>query len=267
MKKYHLFFLTLIYLTGCTKTEVVTNTYSTAEPGTIKGKVILHDTTNVLLTDASGVSVSLEGTKYTTLTAADGSWELDNVPAGTYASLMYSKNGFPTYKSYVIPQYGQSGAIGAYIVGGGGTQYDLPKTLNQISYISDDIVIRAFEDNVDVTQTIFSSRVLDAEKSYDTYYGAIYFGLRPDIDPTNAKTFLYFVGLGQADRSTGNHDFPVLLSDLKNAGFTSGQKVYCAAYFMNSANLSVYYTDPATGTIIFPGFSPYHSEVKSFLLP
>src|SRR2546423_15517606 len=101
-----LFFVVLLASCGA-KTDVIT--YSGSEPGNVKGTVKLFDTNGVALSDASGVKVAMEGTKYSTLTASDGTWELANVPAGTYPSLVYSKAGFPTYKSY----QGYSGASGS----------------------------------------------------------------------------------------------------------------------------------------------------------
>src|SRR4051812_10340194 len=84
-------------LASCvTKTDVIT--YSGGEPGNVKGTVKLFDSNGVAISDASGVKISLEGTNYSTLSASNGSWELTNVPAGTYTSLVYSKPGFPTYK-------------------------------------------------------------------------------------------------------------------------------------------------------------------------
>src|SRR5438105_15695001 len=88
-----------VMLTSCgAKTDVIT--YSGSEPWNVKGTVKLFDTNGVAISDASGVEVFMEGTDYSTLTASDGSWELANVPSGTYPSLVYSKAGFPRYKSY-----------------------------------------------------------------------------------------------------------------------------------------------------------------------
>jgi hypothetical protein len=303
-----LFFAAL--LISCGKTNVITNTYSTAEPGNIKGKVILYDTNGVLLSDFSGVKVAMEGTSYSILTATDGTWELQNVPAGTYPSLMYSKVGFPTYKSYQSATQGQQGTpgnIGAYIIGGGGTQYDGIQNFYQISNISVDLVLRPFDEdykkityrdtliNSNATyvidtlvipngQAIFSSRVLDnpPNKVYP-YYGVLFFGKSPNIDPADTKSFLfescysdqgyyayqyYPRGFTPTNTSTGIADFTVNKLFLQSVGFISGETVYCVAYFGNSNSLYYnYYIDPATGMIIFPGFSPYHSEVKSFILP
>jgi hypothetical protein len=300
------FFSVLIVSCG-TKTNIIT--YSGSEPGNVKGTVKLFDSNAIAISDASGVKVAMEGTSYSTLTAADGTWELQNVPAGTYPSLMYSKNGFPTYKSYqsAIQGYlGTPGNIGAYIIGGGGTQYDGIQSFYQISNISVNLVLRAFEEDYkEITehyavinsnlayvydtlvipncQSTFSSRVLDnpPNKIY-AYDGVLFFGKTPNIDPTDTKTFLfescfatqgYNAGQYYANAYTGTNlttgiaDFTVNKLFLQSAGFISGEIVYCVAYFGNQFIYNNYYIDPQTGMIIFPGFSPYHSEVKSFILP
>jgi hypothetical protein len=300
-----LFFSLLLASCGA-KTDVIT--YSGSEPGNVKGTVKLFDTTGVAISDVSGVKVFMEGTSYSTLTAADGTWELQNVPAGTYPSLVYSKAGFPTYKSYQESTQGLNnpapGNIGAYIIGGGGTQYDGIQTFYQISNISVNLVLRSFEEDykqityhdtvvnsnlVYVTdtlvipncQTIFSSRVLD--KPSNSYCGVLFFGKSPNIDPADTKSFLfescfslqpqytqsgYYAQLfTQTNPSTGIADFTVNKLFLQSAGFISGETVYCVAYFGNQFISNDYYIDPATTMIIFPGFSPYHSEVRSFTLP
>jgi hypothetical protein len=304
----YLFFTVLLISCGA-KTNVITNTYSTAEPGNVKGTVKLFDTNGVAIPDASGVKVGMEGTSYSTLTSTDGTWELMNVPAGTYPSLMYSKSGFPTYKSYQSATQGQqgtSGNIGAYIIGGGGTQYDGIQSFYQISNISVDLVLRAFEEDykqviyrdtlinsylyqvpdtlvIPQCQSTFSSRVLDNPLNKIYWYdGVLFFGKTRNIDPAETKTFLfescfstngYYAGQYYAyaytttNASTGIADFTVNKLFLQSAGFTSGETVYCVAYFGNQFIYYNYYIDPATTMIIFPGLSPNHSEVKSFILP
>jgi hypothetical protein len=312
-----LFFAALLASCG-PKTEIITNTYSTAEPGNVKGTVKLFDTNGVAISDASGVKVFLEGTTYSTFTASDGTWELTNVPAGTYPSLMYSKAGFPTYKSYQSAtqgQFGKSGNIGAYIIGGGGTQYDAIQNFYQISNISVNLTLRGFFDDfkeiivhyilIDSTSTYsyvydtiitpnaqakFSSRILDnriPNMGYQ-YEGVLFFGKSPNIDPTDAKTFLfescfnygyfndgyyYKNGTGydpsftqSTNINTGNANFTINKLFLQSVGFIPGETVYCVAYFGNHNIYYNYYIDPETGMIIFPGFSPYHSEVRTFIL-
>jgi hypothetical protein len=284
--------LLTVFLASCgTKTEVITNTYSGAEPGNIKGKVVLLDTVGGLIADASNVRVELEGTKYFTVTVTDGSWELKDIPAGTYPSLQYSRKNFPTFKLHQEPW---GGGFGAYLVGGGGTQYDRQQDLYQISQVSVNIIIRDFENYTEfiardtvinsVNRTVydsiiipkgratFSSRVLDVPKNKEfNYYGGIFFGAQPLIDPTDPITFLYSTTmedyLSQTDLTTGMCNFTINAATLKKTGFISGQTVYCLSFFGNRYLSENKYFDYENHLDIYPGFSPYHSEVKSFILP
>lgn len=61
--------------------------------GDIWGYMELYDQDGRLLTDHSGVSVSLEGTEYTAVSDAEGRWALKDVPAGIY-QVTFRKEGF-----------------------------------------------------------------------------------------------------------------------------------------------------------------------------
>ena len=73
--------------------------------GTITGKIILYEdyTINNVhplpISDRSGVTVTLEGTIYTTVTKTDGTWELKNIPAGIY-TILFEKDGFSWHRIY-----------------------------------------------------------------------------------------------------------------------------------------------------------------------
>jgi hypothetical protein len=283
--------LLTVFLASCgTKTEIITNTYSGAEPGNIKGKVVLYDTIGSAIADASNVKVELEGTKYSTLTAKDGFWELKDIPAGTYPSLQYSRKNFATFKVHQDPW---GGGFGAYLVGGGGTQYN-NQELYEVSQISVNLTIRDFEDYTELIprdtvistinrtvydtviipygQATYSSRVLDVpKKNVYNYYGALFFSKQPDIDPTDTKTYLYTTSVGdylyQTDNITGICNFTFTTPTLKQSGFVAGETVYCVSYFGNEYVSSSRYYDYEHTQMIYPGFSPNHSEVKSFILP
>ena len=63
---------------------------------TFAGRVALFDSTGHALNDFSGVTVQLDNTNFQTTTKTDGSWEIDNVPAGQY-DVSATKTGFGTF--------------------------------------------------------------------------------------------------------------------------------------------------------------------------
>ena len=70
--------------------------------------------------------------------------------------------------------------------------------------------------------------------------------------------------------STGIADITVLRTDLQKAGFAPGDVIYCCAfaspeYLMYTTTAAWF--DPRFDQNVYSGFSPYHSEVKSFILP
>jgi len=62
--------------------------------GTLKGRGELRECNGTILDDASGVVVAVEGTPFTT---ADGNWQFDTFPAGTYI-ITLSKSGFGEHR-------------------------------------------------------------------------------------------------------------------------------------------------------------------------
>lgn len=78
--------------------------------GTLKGGITVRDQNLDPATDASGVTVTFEGSGYSTFTDSEGLWSMDSLPSGTY-DITYSKQGYGT-----IRQFG-------YQFVGGGTAY------------------------------------------------------------------------------------------------------------------------------------------------
>lgn len=74
-------------------TNGTNGTVDSLEPGGIKGTIMVYDQKGVLLSDASGVIVSLAGTNITTTTATNGKYTLTNIPIGTY-KMKITKKGY-----------------------------------------------------------------------------------------------------------------------------------------------------------------------------
>jgi hypothetical protein len=299
MKNLHCLALVLIitgggiFFSSCIDKAVSPN----GAPGSIHGKVILYDTLSDPFTangaariyDASGVQVTVEGTSYSTMTDSLGKWEIDNIPSGTYPSIVFSKAGFGKQEAKNIGSYGSN--AGFSVVSNGDEFVNMD--LYRISLISCDLVLRSFYDYTKITHhdtllyengylndsTIYdsllipngaatlSSRVLDQIPA-EYFIILLYFGASPAaIDPLDGKSFLYtsYADVYPVKSLIGN----VLIEKdaLIDAGFKPGQTIYCVAYCAGKLSFNSGYVDMATGMTIQSGLSPNHSEVKSFILP
>ncbi len=100
--------LALALVSGCKNPTVVAN----GDLGSFRGKVTEYGTDAVNGVDAlplpqqGGVTITIEGTPFTTTSNASSEWGIDNVPAGIY-NLIFSKPGFDTS---IHAQYQFSGA-------------------------------------------------------------------------------------------------------------------------------------------------------------
>jgi hypothetical protein len=95
--KQSLLFFAVVALLGMSACQQITN--SPRMTGTIAGRVLLFDSTHAVLTDFSGITVSIDNTNRSMTTGPDGSWQFDNVDEGTY-DLVASKAGFGAYHYY-----------------------------------------------------------------------------------------------------------------------------------------------------------------------
>ena len=75
------------------------NSTSPLGTSTFAGRIALFDSAGHAINDFSGVTVQLDNTNLQTATNADGSWEIDNVPAGQY-DISATKSGFGTFYWY-----------------------------------------------------------------------------------------------------------------------------------------------------------------------
>jgi hypothetical protein len=261
-------------------------------PGNIHGKVTLYDTIfdpfsfyAARINGVSEVQVTIEGTSYSTATDSLGEWQLNNIPSGSYPSIVFSKVGFATRKATNL-----GSNVGFSIVNNGTQTVNID--LFRISLISCNIVIRPFEeytkygehdtldrlpdgtpwyhyltDSIQIPNgaAILSSRILDG--NIYPFYSILYFGTNSHIDAFDGSSFLYSTGPQYVNTSfTGTADILVLRSALIDAGFRPDQTIYCVAYCGGRFSGSEY-EDMGTGMTINSGLSPNHSEVKSFVLP
>ncbi len=83
----------LAWMGGCKTTT------SPGTTGSFAGRVALIDSTQLVLSNFSGITVSIDGTSISTTTDSSGRWEINAVPEGLY-SISATKSGFGTFHWY-----------------------------------------------------------------------------------------------------------------------------------------------------------------------
>ena len=241
-------------LASCgTKTEAITNTYNGSGIGDIVGFVKVYDTLYQQMKDNSGVNVSLDGTQFSSLSGLSGKWQLMNIPAGSY-KITFSKDHYALYKNYNIT------------VTGNGTYYYDYATILPLPSLYPTLTLRGFDTST--KSATFSTH------SQPVYNGnpvrtMIYFSKNSVIDFLDINTYSYISEIGRNDSdSTGTANIIIPVNSLYASGFSSGVTIYCCAFATTDIVLSyAYWTDPETEQRLRVGWSPNHSEVKSFILP
>ena len=268
-----------ILISGCKDSTTSIN----GTPGDIIGTIFgVEDTLYHSIPDRSGVKVSLDGTPYSTLTDSFGRWQLTTIPAGTY-TIIFSKENYVQHTRQ------------NFIFGGNGTyHYDLdynnPVLMQPLPNLFPNIVLRPFVDfiqinyrdsnwvdssgyhtiNLDDTEIIKSDIAILSSRSQSMYHGqqvsgAIFFGPSENIDPSVPTSYSYYNIHNNFPDSSGICNFTIHRSWFLQLGFTSGSTIYCCA-FAHVNNLDQW-LDSKTNSYAYSGFSPHHSEVKSFILP
>jgi hypothetical protein len=282
----------LIFFYGCKS-----NSTSPGVVGNMVGYVIAHDTTStsgyIDSLPNSGIRVSIDGTNYSAITDKDGRWGMDNIPPGTY-NISFTKDSYAIEKMI------------AYRFSGNGTDFLFSTDIYQIAKRNASLVLRPFTDFYKDTTVIdsagshtigkldtiivhfgnaaFSCRIF-RNTSDESLEGntIILFGKSKNLNPMDPATYifssdnsLYFILSGDPPAADG-YPFSIYRQDLLNAGFQSGDNIFCEAFISNiarsgynfSANsiLVPSYYDIPSNKQIYTCFGNNHSEVKSFILP
>ncbi len=302
MKTYIVLFLLSLCCFGCGEKIVTVHENNSGAnssgKGSAVGQAFFYNAFGENLSTFEGVVVTLEGTSLTGKTDSMGRWRIDSIPPATY-TIVYSKNGCPDYKSFnlLIPGEGT-----VYYQNPSSIQITLLPNTDYV--IAHDLVLRPFEDATDYvyrdsvfldsnktlqhiyrtdtlllknettkfslpfTVTIFDSTNL--VRPLGGYSARVFFSSTKDIDPTDKRTYrMISMGLSKETIFQGGSasaDISFLRSTLLQSGFHPGDIVYCVGY-VQSYNLLGYYYDYALHTTPYVGYSPHHSEVKSFILP
>ncbi len=92
----------LALISSCCENGASPNSTSSSGGGSISGKVILFDSEGAVLTDYSGVQVSIDGTSRLFITDSSGEWQFAGLSNGMY-DVTATKPGFGAYHWYEEP--------------------------------------------------------------------------------------------------------------------------------------------------------------------
>jgi hypothetical protein len=216
------------------------------------GEISMADHNQEAVADASGVTVTFEGSGLSTTTDSTGFWRIDSLPTRTY-DITYSKQGYGT-----VRQYGYS------FVGGGATlMYEWHFTIAPIT---------------EVTITALDAQIVDIDSAgLPTGRQALRMSLTPTVTttPQTKSTILvivsrsasssidYYPGAwSHADRLPVNtaSTIQVPLEQLRGLGFQSGDTGYITAHSITGG-----YWDLMRRRIIIASQSPATTE--TFVMP
>ena len=244
--KFLAFCLTLVLFAACNKSD-----YIPVHGGGSNGKEKIIGT--VYLFDdlanaapAYDMTVSIDGTAFTTSTDSSGKYSFKDVPAGTY-NLTYSKTGYGTYRLDTFH----------LVYNANDTPAVVPvKALSTVSTTTvTDLFISVESDTIKIIPTIIPA-------GNDTAARGVRFFYSTDESVTGSNFLSYSK---QFRLKTGTEAIKVAKTDFYDSGFSPGATVYVRVY--GDAIFSNDYIDLATGKRIFPNLNPTTIAAKSFVLP
>jgi hypothetical protein len=231
MKKFALFTaLVSLLAVSCKKDNTPIPVITT---GNMVGSVSLYNERNNQLPSSAGMTVSIDGTGFSTTTAANGSYQFANVPNDVYA-LTFSKEGFGTYK-----------LIGYSHTATGGVSSVIPaKSLGQLSTTT--VIghfVNVFGDSVRVGANINPAASASERRGYRIFFSG--------TAPVSKDNYTFFTPV----YSTANTPSVMFGKDEFIAkGFAPGSTVYFRFY--GDSFFSNEYLDETNGKTVFPNLNP-----------
>ena len=255
------------------------------ETADVTGLVVL--VSGMFLPTPSGVTVSLEGTNFSTVTDNSGKFEMKNVPSGTY-TVRWSK-----------PGYGDVRSIGAAIQGGGNTpiyiaqpDYEvvpgtITTTLRAFSHLAANIQSAFFSVSKYYNYSEDTCLVLDGSYTDDQFFGGYqdaitaFFSHQQDVSPLEGHYDGFMGESGPTNKLDGstepvfdttNNTFNYVMIDglgaLRSLNFHSGDSVYVAVYGTVYPE-SVYgdYFDPKYNEGVITSYNQTPSRVIGLKIP
>jgi hypothetical protein len=242
MRRFHLLLPVALLLCGIPACQQAP-TAASVMTGTLKGGVTLFDQNLAPTTDGSGVTVTFEGSGYSTTTDSTGLWTMDGLPTGTY-DITYSRQGYGSIRQFGFPFVG------------GGTEYMtgwhwvlVPTT--QVTISSIDPVLAEERLQLSITPTVTAT-----QQVHSPVFIMISRSASSSIDNrTGAWTYENDIAVNSA--STLNLSFDEIRSAY---GFQSGDTLYIKVYAVAGR-----YNDPNSRQLEYPSYSSPATE--TFVVP
>jgi hypothetical protein len=276
--KFTAIILGLFTLCSITSCRVQTSPPDSATAD-VMGLVVLDS--GMFLPTPSGVTVSLEGTNFSTITDDSGRFELKNVPGGTY-NVRWSK-----------PGYGDVRYIGAAIQGGGNApvyialpNYEFVPGINITTYLAAFSHVAANVQTASFSSGQNNGTYLVVDGSYTddepimTNYNqdeiTVFFSHRQDVSPIEGHYDGYYSDYGSNSQLNGksvalfdttNNTFHCVIIGGEPGNFYSGDSLYIAVYGTSFYNEGSYYFDPAYNGYVITSYNQTPSRVIGLKIP
>ncbi|NNV56413.1 hypothetical protein GD597_13160 [Panacibacter sp. KCS-6] len=229
---------------ACNKSDFVPNGGSNEK---LNGSVKLYDDLgNPII--SNGMTVSLQGTSYSTVTDSSGKYSFKNLPFGTY-TLVFTKQGFGTYKLDTFrfadnfsdtPVLAPEKILGAMAT-------------TSISNLS--ITIDTLADTIKIISTVQPPANADTARGIRLFFGS--------TQAVSATAYNSFSGLYKAKQATGSARFSY--ADFYSLGYRTGDSVYVKSY--GESLVPNDYIDISTGKSVFPNVNNNTVAAVGFVLP
>ncbi|HZV13072.1 MAG TPA: carboxypeptidase regulatory-like domain-containing protein [Candidatus Kapabacteria bacterium] len=219
--------------------------------GSISGYTYLVDQNDSLLSNRSGVTVSLNGTNISATSDSTGKWTLNNVSTGVY-EVTFSKSG---YDSFVIPSQQFVGGGALYL---GDVYMAQKQTFGVISETAKDSLFNAYGQKVIYLTDSLTQPIYTTSKRV-----AIFVGTTSSVS-SDPSTYSYVVIHTPATNAYSTTRL-FTSAELVSAGFATGDTIYFRSYGASEYFSS--YRDTATGRLNYTGLSYSPSNVTSTVVP
>jgi len=214
--------------------------------GDIYGRMLLQDIDSTIITDNSGITITVAGTSRNTMSERNGWWKIVGLKAGTY-TLIFSKPGYGTYKFFGFQHIGGDSL---YI----GTGY-----LGNVARF----YVDSFTTSVDSDSTVhFAGIMSSVAPTQYSRYAMVFVDTSGGVSSTHyIASFTSYLG------SSKSFSLNYATSELVNRhGLQHGSQIHCVAYGFNDSFVSAYF-DPTLRVTVYPTLSPIASEVATVRLP